>query len=450
MPELRAPSSTAFRFAAFLSLAFTFLIVALGASVHWAMRNELRYELDQRIVAAREALLREAADDDLGLGRAVSYRAAHEHGDMRYALLDRSGKLIAGRAVAAIPAPGWSAMNFLKSDGRLDDTRTLASRTTDGGLLIVGSDPEALEELDDHMVPLFAAAFGLIAAIGVTGAFLLGKLLQRRLDAVNNTAEGIIGGDLTRRVPNSGNGDEFDRLAGTLNQMLERIEGLLGNLRQVSGDIAHDLRTPLTRLRQKLELAAAGPDEPARLKGAIHDAIDQADDMLALFAGILGISEIEAGGAGVRMTRVDLTALVTDLADSYQPALEDAGRKLTRDIASGIEVEGNKELLAQAGVNLLDNALRHTPPGTEIGISLAARTDEIALAVSDRGVGVPPADRERVFQRFTRLESSRSTPGHGLGLSLVAAIAHAHGGFAGIEDNHPGAIVMITLPRRRR
>ncbi len=172
--------------------------------------------------------------------------------------------------------------------------------------------------------------------------------------------------------------------------------------------------------------------------------------MLALFAGILGISEIEAGGAGVRMTRVDLTALVTDLADSYQPALEDAGRKLTRDIASGIEVEGNKELLAQAGVNLLDNALRHTPPGTEIGISLAARTDEIALAVSDRGVGVPPADRERVFQRFTRLESSRSTPGHGLGLSLVAAIAHAHGGFAGIEDNHPGAIVMITLPRRRR
>lgn len=447
---MRASASPAFRFAAFFSLAFTVLIVVLGAATHWAMRKELRYELDQRVVATREALLREAVNHDAGLRGAVAYRSAHERGDMRYALFDRTGKLVAGRGVAAVPSVGWSAMDFINSDHRPDDTRALASRTADGGLLIVGSDPEALEELDHHMVTLVAAAFGLIAAIGVTGAFLFGRLLHRRLDAINTTAEGIIGGDLSRRVPVSGTGDEFDRLAATLNQMLERIESLLGNVRQISGDIAHDLRTPLTRLRQKLELASAGPDEPARLKCAIDDAIDQTDDTLALFAGILGISEIEAGGAGVRMSRVDLTALVTDLADSYQPALEDAGRKLIRNIVPGVEVEGNKELLAQAGVNLLDNALRHTPPGTEIGISLAARGDEIALAVSDRGIGVPPADRERVFHRFTRLESSRSTPGHGLGLSLVAAIAHAHGGSAAIEENHPGAIVMITFPRRTR
>jgi signal transduction histidine kinase len=450
MASPRLPSSTAFRFAAFFSMAFTLVIVVMGASVYWAIRNELRYELDQRVVAARVALLREAADDNLGLRRAIDYRVTHEHGDMRYALLDADGQLVAGSSIATSPSLGWSGIEFRMPDNPTDGARIFASRTADGGLLIVGSDPEAIEELDERMVPLFVAAFGLIAAIGATGAFLFGRLLQRRLDAINRTAEAIIGGDLARRVPLGGNGDEFDRLAATLNRMLERIGGLLDNLRQVSGDIAHDLRTPLTRLRQKLELAEGGPDDPAVMKSAMHEAIEQTDDMLALFSGILGISEIEAGGAGVRMARVDLSALVTDLADSYQPSAEDSGRSLTRDIAPGIVIEGNRELLAQAGVNLLDNALRHTPAGTAIHMGLTEHGDDVVFAVSDHGPGIPPADRERMFTRFTRLESSRSTPGHGLGLSLVSAIARAHGGSAALEDNHPGAIAMVTIPRKPR
>jgi signal transduction histidine kinase len=450
MPELRLPSSTAFRFAVFFSMAFTLVIVVMGASVYWAIRSELRYELDQRVVTARDALVREAAHDPQGLRGAIAYRVAHERGDMRYALLDATGRLVAGRPINKPPRPGWSGIKFRMPGEPKDPARVLAARTRDGGLLIVGSDPEAIEELDERMVPLFVAAFGLIAGIGAIGAFLFGRLLQHRLDAINRTAEAIIGGDLARRVPLGGKGDEFDRLAATLNRMLERIGGLLDNLRQVSGDIAHDLRTPLTRLRQKLELAAAGPDAPAPLKRAIHEAIEQTDDMLALFAGILGISEIEAGGAGVRMTPVDLSALITDLADSYQPSAEDGGRTLSRDIAPGIVIEGNRELLAQAGVNLLDNALRHTPAGTAIAISLSERGDDVVLAVSDRGPGIPAADRDRMFTRFTRLESSRSTPGHGLGLSLVAAIARAHGGIATLEDNHPGAIAMVTLPRGPR
>lgn len=450
MPSPRLPLSTAFRFAAFFSMAFTLVIVVMGASVYWAIRNELRYELDQRVVAAHEALLREAANDNIGLRRAIDYRVAHERGDMRYALLDKDGRLVAGRPIDTPPPLGWSEIDFVMPDNPTDVTRVFASRAGNGSLLIVGSDPEAIEELDERLVPLFVAAFGLIAAIGATGAFLFGRLLQRRLDAINRTAEAIIGGDLARRVPLGGNGDEFDRLAATLNRMLERIGGLLDNLRQVSGDIAHDLRTPLTRLRQKLELAEAGPDEPAALKGAMHEAIEQTDDMLALFASILGISEVEAGGAAIRMTNVDLSALITDLADSYQPSAEDGGRTLTRDIADGIVIQGNRELLAQAGVNLLDNALRHTPAGTAVGISLTERDGDVVLAVSDHGPGVPAADRERMFTRFTRLESSRSTPGHGLGLSLVAAIARAHGGGATLEDNHPGAIAMVRIPRSSR
>ncbi len=414
MPRL---PSTAFRFAAFFSLAFTVLALVLGSGMYWAVRRELRYELDQRVMTERAAVLLDAGNQQGGLARAIATRAAQEHGDMRYALLDARGRQISGEPFVAAPRVGWSSMDFRKKNGQPDDTRVFASRTADGGL-----------------------------AIAVAGAFLLGRVLQRRIDTINRTAEAIIAGDLTHRIALKGSGDEFDRLSATLNRMLERIAGLLDNLRQVSGDVAHDLRTPLTRLRQKLELAADGPDEPATLKQAMEAAIDQTDDMLALFAAILGISEIEAGGAGVRMRPLDLSGLIADIADSYQPSIEDAGRTLGRDIDAGIEIEGNRELLAQAAVNLLDNALRHTPAGTPIAIGLKRQDGDVVLSVADRGAGVPEADRERVFARFTRLEDSRSTPGHGLGLSLVAAIAHAHGGSAALHDNHPGAKAMVILP----
>ena len=312
------------------------------------------------------------------------------------------------------------------------------------------ADPQAIEKLARHMLPFHAATFGLIAMIGVGGAFLLGHALRCRLDALNRAAEAMIAGDLASRMRLAGNGDEFDRLSTTLNRMLERIAGLLDNLRQVSSDVAHDLRTPLTRLRLRLEAAAAGPDEVGALKVALHGAIEQTDDTLALLAAILGIAEIESRGVDMQMNLFDLSALVTDLADSYQPSAEDTGRKMTRDIAPGIEIEGSRELIARAGINLLDNALRHTPAGTDIDVSLTRHDDAAIIMVSDRGPGIPPDNRERVFARFARLESSRSTPGHGLGLSLVSAIACAHGGAASLHDHQPGVTVMLTIPQRTR
>jgi hypothetical protein len=451
MPMPKLPSSTAFRFAAFYSLAFTMLILALGTAMYWAIRQELRYELEQRVVTERGAILREA--NDLGVGgleTIIADRAATKNSDMRYALVDASGRLRAGWKVTAIPTPGWSNMLFVKQSGKLDDTRAFTSRTADGGTLIIGADPEAIEELDGRIIPLFAVAFGLITAIGVLGAFLLSGALGRRLGAINRTADAIIGGDLARRMPISGTGDEFDRLSETLNQMLDRIAGLLDNLRQVSGDIAHDLRTPLARLRQRLDLALAGNADAPALRTAMQQAIEQSEDMLELFAAILSISEVEAGGTVVRMAPLDLSGLMNDLADSYQLSAEDADRAFSRDIAPGIAIEANRELIAQLVVNLLDNALRHTPPGTAIGIALTADEDAVHLAVSDRGPGIPETDRERVFARFARLESSRTTPGHGLGLSLVAAIARAHGGTVRLDDNRPGVTFMVTLPRRPR
>lgn len=449
MPKL--PSSTAFRFAAFYSLAFTVLILALGTAMYWAIRQELRYELEQRVVTERGAVLREASDLGAGgLETIVTDRAAVKHSDMRYALLDASGRLLAGWKVTAIPAPGWSNMLFVKRSGKLDDTRALTSRTAGGGTLIVGADPEAIEELDGRIIPLFAVAFSLIAGIGVIGAFLLSGALGRRLGAINRTADAIIGGDMAQRMPLSGTGDEFDRLSETLNQMLDRIAGLLDNLRQVSGDIAHDLRTPLARLRQKLDIALTSNAEAPALRIAMQQAIEQTEDMLDLFAAILSISEVEAGGTVVRMAPLDLSGLMTDLADSYQLSAEDAGRQLARSIAPGIGIEANRELIAQLAVNLLDNALRHTPAGTGIGVALDADEDSVRLTISDKGPGIPETDRDRVFARFARLESSRTTPGHGLGLSLVAAIARAHGGTVRLDDNHPGVRAMVTLPRRQR
>lgn len=437
------PSSTAFRFAAFYSLAFTLLILALGAAMYWAIRSELRYDLDQRVTTERSAVLHEAAVG--GLARVVGERARHEQGDMRYALLSASGQLLAGRAIVRAPSPGWAKMDFVKDNGGPDDTRAFASRTDDGGLLIVGADPEAIEDLDERMIPLFAIAFGLIAAIGIAGAFLLSRALGRRLDSINRTAHAIIGGDMSRRISLTGGGDEFDRLSATLNLMLDRIAGLLDNLRQVSGDIAHDLRTPLARLRQKLDLALAGGGGEAELRAAMRHAIAQTEDMLELFAAILSISEVEAG-AGARMASLDLSALITDLADSYQPSTEDSGRQLRRDIAPNVTIDGNRELVAQLIVNLLDNALNHTPDGVAIGIALGDG-ETVVLTISDAGPGIPEAERERVFSRFTRLEASRTTPGHGLGLALVAAIARAHGGSVTLEDNHPGVKAMVTFPR---
>jgi signal transduction histidine kinase len=449
MPKL--PSSTAFRFAAFYSLAFTVLILALGTAMYWAIRQELRYELEQRVVTERGAVLREASDLGAGgLQTIIADRGARERGDMRYALLDASGRLRAGWRVSATPALGWSNMWFLKRNGELDATRAFASRTTDQGLLIIGADPEAIEELDGRIIPLFAVAFSLITAIGVIGAFLLSGALGRRLGAINRTADAIIGGDLAQRMPLSGTGDEFDRLSETLNQMLDRIAGLLDNLRQVSGDIAHDLRTPLARLRQRLDLALTSNADAPVLRTAMQQAIEQSEDMLELFAAILSISEVEAGGAVVRMAPLDLSGLMNDLADSYQLSAEDAGRAFSRSIAAGIEIEANRELIAQLAVNLLDNALRHTPAGTGIGVALTGDEDAVRLTISDKGPGIPETDRDRVFARFARLESSRTTPGHGLGLSLVAAIARAHGGTVRLDDNHPGVSAMVTLPRRQR
>jgi signal transduction histidine kinase len=247
-------------------------------------------------------------------------------------------------------------------------------------------------------------------------------------------------------MPISDRGDEFDQLARVLNAMLEEIERLLENLRQVSSDVAHDLRSPLTHLRNALESALGGGDADAR-EQVIADAITRVDGILSLFAAILRISEVESGEIRRLFKPVDLSALVTDLAESYAPAVREAGRALSWTIAPGLAVTGDRELIAQAVTNLLENAQRHTPPGTEIHIHLAESGKSTQISVADTGPGVAPADRDRIARRFIRLESSRTRAGHGLGLNLVAAVARLHRGHLRFADNAPGLVAEIDLPR---
>src|SRR5690606_33741306 len=264
------------------------------------------------------------------------------------------------------------------------------------------------------------------------------------LARIENTALGILAGDFARRVPRDGSRSEFDRLADVLNRMLDRIGGLIDNLREVSSDVAHDLRTPLTRLYHHLDRAIQEPDAEHRTQ-RIEAARDEAAELLEIFSAILRIAEIEGMAERLPRERVDISNLVEQMAESYRTAMANSGHVLQCRIEAGLVLSGDRRLLSQALANLLDNSLRHTPSGATVAITLEREEGTVRIAVSDDGPGVDAVEASRLFQRFARSERSRTTPGHGLGLALVAAVAAAHGGSARI-DAEGGFSVVLEFP----
>jgi signal transduction histidine kinase len=271
--------------------------------------------------------------------------------------------------------------------------------------------------------------------------------LLRRVEAVRRTAQEIMAGDLSRRVPTRGTGDDFDQLSASLNEMLDRIQTLMEGLQQVSNDIAHDLRTPLTRLRQRLETARLKARTVEDYAGIVDSTLGDTDQILRTFGAMLRIAQIEAGTARSRFTDVDLSAVLRAIVDLYAAFAEDQKQELTGHIAEGAIVHGDRELLTQMLVNLVENALRHSPAGTRIEVRLAREADGLHCSVSDDGPGIPSEEYDKVFRRFYRLDSSRATPGSGLGLSLVAAIAALHGVAIRLADNRPGLRVELRFPQ---
>jgi signal transduction histidine kinase len=288
----------------------------------------------------------------------------------------------------------------------------------------------------------------LILILGAAGGALMSRNMLQRLDTINRTSGEIIAGDFSRRVPLNGSGDEFDSLAENLNRMLDRIERLMRGLREVTDSVAHDLRTPLNRLRNRLEESVARLNAGGQQADEIERAIAETDQLIATFNALLLIAETDAGTTRAAMSALDLGGVAADVVELYEPLAEERKISLVLMPDTSVVVEGNRSLIAQALANLVDNAIKYTPAGGKVRIRAANTSAGVELSVADSGPGIPLVDRARVTERFVRLEASRSSPGTGLGLSLVVAVAHYHRAELVLEDNMPtGLKAVLRFPK---
>ena len=442
--------SAAYRLAIGYSAALAVGMAVLGGIVFLVMHVAFTRQLDATIADEAQTLATEyRSDGGSELADAIAQReSSSSPGRLLYAVYAPDGHRLLGSLRAARPALGFHDIGFAGPRGGSDSARGLAIDLSPGERLLVAADREWIERIDRTILMVFAAGFLGVCLIGLGGAIVFGAYLRGRLKSISDGAEAIIAGDVRGRMAVGPRNDEFDQLAATLNRMLERIEGLLDNLRQVSTDVAHDLRTPLARLRNRLEQGAAEVAPASAGEAVIADAIERVDDVLALFGAILRIAEVESGETRRFFAEFDISALALDLAQSYAPAIGDGDRNLTWSIEPGLTMIGDRQLIGQAVANLLENAQRHTPAGTSIGLTLVAAGDMIRLQVDDNGPGVAAADHDQLVARFKRLDRSRHTAGHGLGLNLVNAVAKIHHGRLIFADNHPGLIAILELPRR--
>ena len=441
---MRRVRSDSVRLATLYTTVFGLAVIVLGAVALLAARSALKHQLDARIQAEALALAQEDRTEGMqGVLDAVQERD-RTPGALDYGFLGPDGRLLAGRLSSAT-RPGWSTLHI---PGRPEELRVLTMAMPGGRRLIVGETLQQVSVLDGVLLGAFGFAFLGVLVLGVASGFALSREVQRRFSEMSGAAQAIIDGDLGRRIPLRGAGDDLDALGATFNRMLDRISALMDSLRQVSNDIAHDLRTPLTRLRQRLEASLQTGDAEVRTV-AIEAALADLDAILGTFAALLRIAQIEAGTRRARFQSVDLTALVATVAEAFGPSAEEGRRTLSAESAGSVVVDGDAELLTQALVNMVENALRHTPPGARVQM-VAGRDDRGPfLVVRDNGPGAPAEELPHLFDRFYRLERSRSTPGSGLGLALVAAVARLHDARAELSDAGPGLEAWIIFPRER-
>ncbi len=315
-----------------------------------------------------------------------------------------------------------------------------------GGHLIVAQNTDQLDALKNRVALAFLWSGGLAIAIALAGGIILSRGFLRRVEQINLTTRRIMAGDLSGRILIRGTGDELDELGENLNEMLNRLQKLMEGLKQVSNDIAHDLKTPLTRLIQRLESAQVEASSAAEYKEYVSLALQDAATAMSIFSALLRISQIESSTRLSSFRALDLSELLSSLCMTYSAVAEDAHKALTADITDHIIVRGDRELLTQLFVNLIENALHHTQRGAKIKVTLnLAAQDDATVEIADNGPGIPAPERVNVFKRFYRLESSRTTPGNGLGLSLAAAIAELHGANIVLDDNAPGLKVVMRF-----
>ncbi len=452
--------ATAFRLAlAILALS------AVGAGVvllviAWQVVSVVDSEIAQTIQAEAKGLADQYQQGGVRRLGAVVEARTRQPGSSLYLLTDAAGEPLAGN-VAQIPPgvlehPGFVDTPYRTVAGDDRYRRALARiYVLPGGFrLLIGHDLGDRARIGAVMVKALATSLVFFAALAAAGALFVARRVLGRIDAINTSAQNIMGGDLAQRLPVSGSGDELDRLAESLNAMLGRIGVLMQGLREVSDNIAHDLRTPLTRLRNHAEAALAFEGDAASYRAALERTIEESDNLIKIFNALLLIARVESGAEVETQQTFDVDEAAHAVAELYEPIAEEEGIDLRVEAEGPLTVRGNRELVSQAIANLVDNALKYgekkeageATERPDIVISARRAGDWIELAVADRGPGIAPEDRSRVLNRFVRLEGSRSRPGSGLGLSLAAAVARMHGGSVELDDNRPGLIVRVRLP----
>lgn len=428
---------------------FGLSVLILFGIVYWRTASYMERQMREVIDADIQSLVSGRGAD--ALRGEIQRRLARSDGasTKAYFLLQGAGGApLAGNLPAGSARVGWDEFEVAAREGE-EDLLIVGRgvRVADGSLLFVGRDARQLDETRE--LPLEALAWALAATLllAVIGGAVMSAGLRRRVEAINRIAAEIVRGDLGRRIPDRDTDDEFDVLARQLNHMLDRIQALMEGMRQVTNDVAHDLRTPLGRLRQRLERARREARTVADYERAVDGGLDEIDRILDTFGALLRIAQIESGSRRAHFTRIDLSGVLDTVLDAYTPVAEESGHALHGAIARDVCVRGDRDLLVQLFANLIENALRHTPVGSRIDVTLEpARSGPIAV-VADNGPGIPAEARPKVLQRFYRLESSRSTPGSGLGLSLVAAVAELHDAALDLGDNRPGLRVTLRFPR---
>jgi signal transduction histidine kinase len=457
--------TTSFRAAAVATLALAvtaiLMVTLVTRSTNDAMSRATIEALDREGTALHRIYAQGGLDQ---LVQAVQRRITG--GDTHlYTVLDASKRVVTGNlpeppAFSVDARGGGTFRYYLPGDDRSGPARLAAGRVfalSNGLSLVVARDIETQRTYLAATNRALGIGMALLALVGLAAGVALGRHILKRVDSMTAASRSIMAGNLAERLPRTGTGDELDRLAQSLNAMLDRIELLMLGMKEVSDNIAHDLKTPLNRLRNRAEAALADQRGSPAWRAGLEHAIEDADELMKTFNALLLIARLEAGAVEDTMAPVELGGMVEDLAELYAPAAEDAGLDLEWQSAARapVHVRANRQLLGQAIANLIENAIKYAAPpdgppadgaSSTVLVTLTPRDGAVEIAVADRGPGIAEEDRERAVRRFVRLEASRTKPGTGLGLSLVAAVARLHEGSLRLDDNRPGLRATLSLP----
>ncbi|GAA0674600.1 signal transduction histidine kinase [Sphingomonas insulae] len=421
--------------------AFLIATAGTGIALHMVTLGTIARLVDRRIENV-SAIVGRDPRATVVLARIAALSQRRDTGDIGFLLADAHGRRLGGNIdVRRRFAPGYAEVRSRDRIAGLSAGRAYTRRIGGDLTLTTIAETEPFDGYRAARLRIYLFGFGSIVLIVLGGLVVFAVTIARRFAETRCTVDAIVAGDMRRRVPVIGTDDEFDRHAIAFNRMLDQIAGLMDGLRNVSNDVAHDLRTPLARLRARLAAIATRSDD-----ADIAAAIEDCDRILAMFAAMLRIAEVEAGLRVAGFVPFDLAVVASDVCEALAPVAEDGDRTLRWRLGNPLPMRGDPRLVEQMLVNAIENALRHTPPGTTIWVEGMATGDRAVLAVRDDGPGIPADQHALVLRRFGRLEASRNRPGHGLGLPLVAAIVRLHGGTLALEDGEPGLTLRLAFP----